>query len=58
MKSKFIEQLKQLKPTSREEIKAALEKGRSQHAGVVAFEADVLRPVQGYADTRKFSAKA
>jgi hypothetical protein len=58
MNSKLIDQLKQLKPTSREEINAALEKVRAKPVGAVAFEADVLRSPQYAVHSRKFTAKA
>lgn len=43
-KDKFVEQLKKLKPVSRSEVAAARSRLRHRHAGVHAFEADVLAP--------------
>jgi hypothetical protein len=55
MKSKFIEQLKQLKPTSREEVKVALAKNRSNQGGAVAFESELLQSVQLSVPNRKWA---
>lgn len=57
MNPKFIMQLNELKPATRQEVKAALAKKRSQQDGVVAFEGDLLPSLYNMLIHRKVAAK-
>jgi len=46
MNTKFVKQLKEMKPVSRQEVKAAMAKKRTHQHGVVAFKSDLSPSVQ------------